>query len=74
MAQENCHQPLRATQMMYDLTALKHYENYLNSMVSDLGIREWHKLDLITQCLIAERWQSGVDVKADRENAEGQWV
>lgn len=58
---------------MYDLLALKNYETYLNAMVTDLGIREWHKLDLVTQCLIAERWQKGQNVKADRDNAEGQW-
>lgn len=60
--------------MMYDLLALKHYETYLNAMVSDLGIREWHKLDLITQCLIAERWRDRMDTKEDRKNAEGQWT
>lgn len=60
--------------MMYDLHALKNYEQYLNEMVTDLGIREFQKLDLITQCLIAERWRDGVDAKADRKNAEGQWA
>lgn len=60
--------------MTIDLLALKNYENYLNSMASDLGIREWHKLDLLTQCMIAERWRDGVDAKKDRENAEGQWT
>lgn len=58
---------------MINLLALKNYENYLNSMASDLGITEWHKLDLLTQCMLAERWQEGQDAKADRQNAEGQW-
>lgn len=57
-----------------DLTALKNYEAYLNEMVSDLGLREWRKLDLLTQSMIAKRWQDGQDAIADRDNAEGQWT
>lgn len=60
--------------MMYDLVALKNYQNYLNAAGTDLGIAEFNKLDLVTQCLIAERWRDGEDVKADRRSAEGRWA
>lgn len=61
---------------MYDLTALRNYQHYLNEMGTDLGIVEFNKLDLATQCLIAERWQRGIDDKADRNLAKlnGDWI
>lgn len=60
--------------MTLDLTALKNYEHHLNEVGTDLGIAEFAKLDLLTKCMIAKRWQEGEDFKADRHNAEGQWT
>lgn len=62
--------------MMYDLVALKNYEHHLNEFGTDLGIAEFVKLDLQTQCLIAERWQAQQDYKTDVNLAKlnGEWT
>lgn len=60
--------------MMYDLAALKRYENHINETYSQKLVSWFNQLDLVSQCLIAERWSKGQDHKVDRQNAEGQWT